>query len=87
MGNKNYMTEMTDVELNNKLYTTRIVNIADYGDRRIAGESLQDAIFVNGKYASDIAKVFDESIFFYVPDEYLQKSDIELAEYVESQLD
>lgn len=80
------MKEMIDVEFGGKLYTTRLVSIDGYGDERIAEESLQNVLLKDGKYVSNDARELDECIFFYAPDEYLQKSDIELAEYVESML-
>lgn len=61
------------------IYKTRIVNIKEFGERRIATKSLQEALLSNGEYVSEDAKVIDENIFFYVEDKYINLDDKALA--------
>ena len=53
---------------------TKEVDVADFGVRSIAKESDQDAAVENG---------YDDSIFFYVPDDVFAKSDAEIKKYVD----
>lgn len=53
---------------------TKEVDVADFGVRSIAKESDQDVAVESG---------YDDSIFFYVPDDVFTKSDVEIKKYVD----
>lgn len=53
---------------------TKEIDVANFGVRSIAKESDLDAAVENG---------YDDSIFFYVPDDVFDKSYAEIKEYVE----
>ena len=85
-NNKNHITGLDTIEFNGKVYPTRTIYIKGFGMRTIAGESLEDALLVNGSHVSDEAKGIDESYFFTVDDKYLNCGDKQLAAYVERQV-
>ena len=69
----------------------RRVNIKGFGEKCIAGESLQNMLLnpkdgAESPYLSDEAREIDEGIFFYVEDKYLNSTDIALAAKVEKEL-
>ncbi|MBR6003699.1 MAG: hypothetical protein IK068_03145 [Lachnospiraceae bacterium] len=63
---------ITNISFNKRIYPTRTVHIKGYGERRIAGEELQKALFdADDNYVSDEAREIDDSIFYFVKDSYL----------------
>lgn len=79
MVNTNKISRLETIQFQGKIYKTRIVNVKGFGERRIATESLQDALLSDGKYVSENAKIIDENIFFYVEDKYIHFDDKALA--------
>lgn len=53
----------------------------------VAAESLEEMIFPNNHYASWKARLIDEQIYCFVPDEYITVSDEELSAYVDRYFD
>ena len=79
MVNTKKISRLETISFQDKIYKTRIVNVKGFGERRIATESLQDALLSDGKYVSENAKIMDEAIFFYVEDKYIHCDDKALA--------
>lgn len=75
------------MEFQKTLYPVKTVFIKGYGERLIAGESLEGALLKDGQYVSSEARLVDEEIFFYVPDKFLRMLSKEaLAKKVEEAL-
>ncbi len=75
------------ITFNGQDFKTRVVTIIGWGDERIAGEGLQKKLFdESGHYVSGEARAVDEKVFFFVEDQYLDKSDEELAAHVNKSL-
>ena len=87
MKNSKMITWTDPIEYDGAVYRRRIVHIRGFGDRIVAGESLQKKLLTaNGTHVSDEAQAIDEEIFFYIDDKYLNCGDIQLANYVEKQV-
>ncbi len=72
------------IKFNGKEYSTKQVNIPDFGERLVSVESLEESLFdAEGFYVSDEAQVVDEKIFFFVPDDVIDDDDESLAEFIE----
>ena len=82
MKNKDWIIDIGTVDFNGKEYTTRIINIKSFGDRRIAGTSLENELMKDGKYVSETARFIDESIFLFVEDKWLSCGDNQLAKMI-----
>ena len=75
------------VFFNGKNHLLRGVELEEFGDCTVAGISLQDELLDEETgYVSDAARSIDEGIFFYVEDEYLNKSEKDLTKYIEENL-
>lgn len=48
----------------------------------ISTEELNDALMLNGNYASEEARLIDEQIFYYVPQEVFAKTDEEIIVFI-----
>ncbi len=91
MKNSIKISNLEKVTFNGEEYSTRIVHIKGYGDRRIAGLGLQGKLIKSEDdtefaYTSEDAKEIDETIFFYVEDKYLNFGDDKLAAHVEANI-
>ncbi len=74
---------MDTITYKGKEYPIIEVEIKKYGVRQIATESLENVLLTeDGIYADDEARAIDESIFFFVEDEYIFKTPSEIAEIV-----
>jgi hypothetical protein len=75
---------MTLIEFNDKKYPTRLLNIPGFGAMLVSVESLEKSLHnAEGFYVSDEARLVDEKIFFYVPDDIIDDDDESLTEFVE----
>lgn len=80
--------ELETLNFNGKEYITRTIKVESYGERTIAGVSLEEELFdKEGNYVSGEARLIDESIFFYVEDKWLNSSDEQLSKIVEKGLE
>ena len=87
MKNSKGITWVDPVTFNGETYTRRIVHVKGFGDRVIAGETLQKVLLTeDGNYVSEEAQAIDQNIFFYVEDKYLNFTDTQLADFVASQV-
>ncbi len=79
---------MTYVELRGTKYPTRDINLPEYGWVTVSTEKLNDDLFTEaGDYVSNAAKVLDEDLFFFVPENILiNASDKDLSEFILSSL-
>ena len=79
---------MNYVKLNEVEYPTRNIILPGYGWVTVSTEELNDELFTEaGDYVSDAARVVDEEIFFFVPEDILMNaSDFDLSEFVLSSL-
>lgn len=69
------------MEYKGKEYQARLVEIPGWGERVVSVESLEKELLPDGaRYADEEARWVDEQIFFYVPDEEIDRGD--LGEYV-----
>lgn len=72
------------IKFNGKKYSTKQLNIPDFGERLVSVESLEESLFdTEGFYVSDEAQVVDEKIFFYVPDNIINEDDKAIVEFIE----
>ncbi len=72
------------IEFNGKEYPTKLLDIPNFGEKLISVESLEKTLFdTEGFYVSDEARVIDEKIFFFVPDDIIDEDEKEIAEFVE----
>ena len=72
------------IKFNGKEYSTKQVNVPDFGERLISVESLEESLMdAEGFYVSDEAQVIDEKIFFYVPDDVINKDEKAIAKFVD----
>lgn len=87
MKNSKMITWTDPVQFNGETYTRRVIHVNGFGDRIIAGTSLQEELLTeDGSYVSVEAQLIDEEIFFYIEDKYLNCSDMQLAKYVLKQV-
>lgn len=73
------------IVFNGKKYKTREVDIKGWGPQLIAGETLERQLVQNDEYVSETAKFIEQSIFFFVDDNYLDAEDEILAAKVEKE--
>ena len=72
------------IEFDGKEYPTKLLNIPNFGEKLISVESLEESLHdAEGFYVSDEARVVDEKIFFYVPDDVIDDDDESLTEFIE----
>ena len=87
MKNKKWISCLNSVTFNGKEYPVRDINVRTFGQRTIAGESLEEALINNkDRYVSEEAKAIDEQIFFFVEDKWLNCGDEQLAAHVEREV-
>jgi RNase H-fold protein (predicted Holliday junction resolvase) len=87
MKNSKMITWTDPVQFNGETYARRVIHVNGFGDRIIAGTSLQEELLTeDGTYVSAEAQLIDEEIFFYIEDKYLNCSDMQLAKYVLKQV-
>ncbi len=78
---------MNSVTYRGRTYPCRVVDVQNYGERCVSVESLDKALFDDeGNYVSDKARLIDEDIFFFVPDNCITSGDEELATFVASSI-
>lgn len=84
MANHNFMIKFDGV-----YYLARRIHLDGFGETIVSVEGLNEVIMdeERGDYVNDSAKWLDESICYYVPEEKMNYSDEELAEYVSMQVD
>jgi hypothetical protein len=73
---------------NNKEFPSRQVAI-DGAVYNVSTESLANELFTDDSrtdYTNDEARLIDEDIFFYVPDDVIDMPIIDLQDYVEKQV-
>ena len=67
------MDNIEYIEYRGKRYPTFVLNIEGYGERRIATESLQDALITeDGHYMDAKARAIDETIFYFIEDKLVE---------------
>ena len=72
------------IKFDGKEYPTKLLNIPNFGEKLISVESLEESLHdAEGFYVSDEARVVDEKIFFYVPDDVIDDDDESLTEFIE----
>lgn len=75
---------ITLIKFNGKEYPTKLLNIPNFGEMLVSVESLEKSLHnAEGFYVSDEAQVIDEKIFFFVPDDVIDKDEKEIVEFVE----
>ena len=75
------------IEYNGEEYIGRRIKVKSFGERLIAGESLEKKLLdEKGNYVSDEARQVDEGIFFYVEDKWLNGDDKQLAAKVRKEV-
>ena len=72
------------IEFDGKEYPTKLLDIPDFGEKLVSIESLQKSLHdAEGFYVSDEARVVDEKIFFFVPDNAIDEDEKALTEFVD----
>ena len=72
------------IKFDGKEYPTKLLNIPNFGEKLISVESIEESLHdAEGFYVSDEARVVDEKIFFYVPDDVIDDDDESLTEFIE----
>lgn len=72
------------IKFNGREYPTKLLNIPGFGEKLVSVESLEKSLHnAEGFYVSDEAQVIDEKIFFFVPDDVIDKDEKEIVEFVE----
>ena len=55
-------------------------------DADVSVESLDEALCPNGNYADELAVEIDNTIFFFIPDDMVDKSEDEIIKLIEENL-
>ena len=75
---------ITLIKFNGREYPTKLLNIPGFGEKLVSIEGLEKTLFdAEGFYVSDEARVIDEKIFFYVPDNIINSNEKSLVELIE----
>lgn len=78
---------METIMFNGMQYKARVIKVKTFGERLIAGESLEEKLLdEKGNYVSDEARLVDESVFFYVEDKWLNADDEQLETKVRKEI-
>lgn len=77
---------MEIIDFKGKKYPTVLIK-TNFGERRISTEGLNDSLLnMDGSYVSERARIIDESIFYFVPEEYLSIDHDKLVKLISSEL-
>ncbi len=77
---------MDKIVFQGKSYPVTYINMP-FGKRMISNEQLNDALMnYDGSYVSNEAKVIDEKIFYFVNDEVLGLSEIDVVDKILSEI-
>lgn len=63
------------ITFNKKQFPFRILKFKEFGEVLISTEDLDSVIMNDSNYISDEARIIDEKIFYYVPNEIIERSD------------
>ena len=71
------------IQFNNKIYASRLICIEEYGEVVVSVCSLNEALFNDSyNYICEKARLIDETIFYFVADEMINLSDMELRNLI-----
>ena len=69
------------------VYDTRDVDMGPMGIITVGTESLEETLIYNDRYLSETARIKDEQIYCYVPDQCFDLDDDALREYIKTYID
>ena len=84
---KVYEISRDNVFFDGNYYPIVGIDYDDDGYMTIGSESLEDALFPDDEEVSREAKIIDEDILFYIPDEKLKMDDEKLIDYLRDVID